>query len=434
MGILYFKHVELLVLWSLSLILVDDYINCGFKKQNIKMTYNFDKIIDRNNKNALSVQGFRGYLFGNYEKVEFPIPDSDLIKMWVADMEFETAPEIIESIKSRVDHGIFGYTLSSDIEYYKAIVSWIKKRHNYEFNYEHIVGAKGVIPALFYLVKQLCNEGEKAMVMTPSYAFFKHAADANNTELVYTRLIEKEGQFYMDFDDIRKKVIDDKLTTLIFCNPHNPTGRVWTEEELKELGDLCFQNGVTIISDEIHCDLLRNGSVFTPFQKLFPNSDQIVTCISASKTFNLAGMLMANTIIPNDHLRNQWQADNFPIENPLSMAAYHAAYTKGDLWLAALSEYLDSNFELVDRFIKEKLPKAKFTIPESTYLAWIDVSGYFENKNEEDLTLFFAQKAGILVEGGNMFVDNAEGYIRLNLACPQSRVIEGMERIRKALS
>ncbi len=397
------------------------------------MTYNFDEIIDRKQTNALSIEGFRGYLFGDYENLEFPLPDQDLIKMWVADMEFKTAPEIIDGIRKRIEHGIFGYTLSSEESYSRLIVDWIEERHNFLYNHEHIVSSKGVIPALFYLLRQLCKQGEKAMIMTPSYAFFKHAADANNIELVYTNLISDDGHFYMNFDDIRSKVSDKELTTLIFCSPHNPTGRLWTAEELKELGDICFQNGVTIISDEIHCDLVRNGAIFTPFQRVFPGSDQIVTCISASKTFNLAGLLLSNAIIPNDTLRRQWLADHLPIQNPLSLAAYKAAYTAGRPWLEALTKYLDSNFEEVDNFIRNRLPKARFTIPESTYLAWINVDAYFEKREVKDLTLFFAQKAGVLLEGGNMFVANSDGYIRLNLACPQRRLMEGMERIAKAL-
>jgi len=415
-------------------VLVSTFISFLYLKHILYMTYNFDEIIDRKHTNAFSNGGFRGYLFGNYENLEFPMPDQDLIKMWVADMEFQTAPEIIEGIKNRVDHGVFGYTLSLEESYTKSIVDWIETRHKYLYNHEHIVSSKGVIPALFYLINQLCNQGEKALIMTPSYAYFKHAADASNIELEYTRLIQKDDQFYMNFEDIRAKVSDEKMTTLIFCNPHNPTGRLWAAEELKELGDICFQNGVTVISDEIHCDLVRDGAIFTPFQKLFPDSDQIVTCISASKTFNLAGMLLANAIIPNDKLRSQWLTDHFSIQNPLSLAAYKAAYTVGGPWLEALNKYLDSNFNEVDNFIKKRLPKAKFVIPESTYLAWINVNAYFENYDEKDLTLFFAQKAGILLEGGNMFIDNADGYIRLNLACPKSRLIEGMERIASVLT
>ena len=379
------------------------------------MKYNFDEIIERRNTNAFSNEGFRSYLFGNYGNLEFPIADEDLIKMWVADMEFRTAPEIIDSVKNRINHGIFGYTLSSDESYSKAIVNWIEKRHNFRFDHEHIVDAKGVIPALFYLISKICKQGDKALIMTPSYAFFKHAADANNIELEYTKLINENGHFFMDFTDIETKVRDKKLTCLIFCNPHNPTGRVWIEDELKKLGDLCFENNVTIISDEIHCDLVREGVEFIPFQKVFPNSDQIVTCISASKTFNLAGMLMANTIIPNEELRNLWLTDNLPIQNPLSMAAYKAAYTVGDSWLEALTKYLDFNFMEVDRFLKRRLPKAKFIIPESTYLAWINVDEYFQDSDVKDLTLFFAQKAGVLLEGGNMFVDNAERIQKLTL-------------------
>lgn len=392
------------------------------------MSYNFDKIIDRRNTNSASMEGFRGYLFEGYENLNFKYPDDELIKMWVADMEFETAPEILDAIHKRLDHGILGYTMVFDPSYNQAITNWIENRHGYRFKEEHIVGSKGVIPALFSLVSFLCGVGDKALIMTPSYAFFKYAADANNTECVYTKLIPKEDRFVMDFEDIDLKTKDPKLTTLIFCNPHNPTGQLWTEEELKKLGDICFKNNVTIISDEIHCDILRRGKTFTPFQKIFPNSDKIVTCISASKTFNLAGLLMANVIIPNDQLRQQWTDNNLPIENPLSLAAYKAAYTSGADWLEELTDYLDKNFATLSEFIKTHLPYAKFYIPDSTYLAWIDVSHYFPK--ETDLTLYFAEHAGILLEGGNMFLHNADGFIRLNLACPKSKLEEGLKRIK----
>lgn len=396
------------------------------------MPYDFDKIIDRLHTNAVSMEGFRDYLFGEYDKVDFSVPDNDLIKMWVADMEFETAPEILDAIRKRLNHGILGYTMIFDQSYHQALVSWIGRRHGHRFQEQHIVNSKGVIPALFYLVKKLCAPGEKALIMTPSYAFFKHAADANATETIYTDLIEKSGDFYMDLEDIKAKTSDQSVTTLIFCNPHNPTGRVWTAEELKQLGDICFANGVTVISDEIHSDILRDGTVFTPMQKVFPDSTDIVTCVSASKTFNLAGLLLANIFIPNDTLRNQWNEDHMPIENPLSVAAYQAAYSEGQPWLDALTQYLDENFRLVEEYLINNLPKSKFKIPESTYLAWVDVSEYVTGI--DDLTLHFAQNAGILLEGGKMFVANADGYIRLNLACPRSQVLEGLKRIAKCLN
>lgn len=397
------------------------------------MKYDFDKMIDRANTSALSVDGFRDYLFGNYENLELGAADKDLVKMWVADMEFETAPEILNAIRRRVDHGIFGYTLSESRNYGRSVVQWIEDRHGYRFDPSHMVYSKGVIPALFYLFKQLCLPGDKAMIMTPSYGFFKHAADANGTELVYSRLIKVDGQYRMDFDTIRKQVADPQLSTLVFCNPHNPTGRLWTEHELKSLGEICLANDVTIVSDEIHCDLVRQGSTFVPFQKLFPHSDQIITCISASKTFNLAGMQLANTFIPNEKLRQQWQADHLPVENPLSLAAYEAAYTDGGAWLHELTDYVDANFRFVDQYLREHLPLVNFGVSESTYLAWVDVGPYVNNHGIEDLTLFFAQRGGILLEGANMFVDNGAANIRLNLACPRSRVEVGMARIVKAI-
>jgi len=398
------------------------------------MKYDFDKIIDRRSTDALSIDGYRDYLFGNYEELGLDTKSEDLLMMWVADMEFETAPDIVEAIRGRVDHGIFGYTMSDGHAYSNAVVDWIANRHGYQFDTNHMVFSKGVIPALYYLFKQLCHSGEKAMIMTPSYGFFKHAADANGTELVYSRLLKQNEQYILDYDKIVEQVMDPKLKTLVFCNPHNPTGRLWTEAELQLLGEICLANDVTILSDEIHSDLVREGNTFTPFQKLFPQSEKIITCISASKTFNLAGMQMANTFIPNDKLREQWQSDHLPVENPLSLAAYHAAYTKGGPWLEELTRYIDANFDFVADFLERNLPETNYQISQSTYLAWIDVGPYVKGHSINDLTLFFAQRGGILLEGANMFVDNGEHHIRLNLACPKSRVEEGMKRIQQALS
>ena len=236
----------------------------------------------------------------------------------------------------------------------------------------------------------------------------------------------------MDFDDIRQKVEDEKLTLCILCSPHNPTGRLWTNEELKKLGQICFDNNVVVISDEVHCDLLRTDKKFTPLAKLFPDSQQIITCMAPSKTFNLAGLMLANIIIPNDVLREKWKKQHFPLDNPLSIAGAQAAYTSGHDWLQELTSYLDQNFEFLEKYLIKHLPEAIFQIPDSTYLAWINLSAYFDEN--ENLTLFFANNSGVLLEGGNMFVSNADGYIRLNLACPRSVLEEGLNRIVKSIN
>lgn len=395
------------------------------------MKYDFDQLIDRQNTNAMTTDGFRDYLFGEVENLNIPFPDEELISLWVADMGFAVAPKIIEGIKKRLEHPIFGYTQVSDPAYKKAFLNWTKTRYDWAFEDEHLVFSKGVVPALFDFIKIICEPGEKALIMTPSYALFKHAADANGTEMVTSDLIYDSENYTIDFEDFRKKAADEKVSLFIFCNPHNPTGRVWTEQEMRQLGEICFENKVMILSDEIHCDLLRVGKNFTPLAKLFPESDQIITCMAPSKTFNLAGFMFSNIVIPNDALREKWKQSTLPIDNPLSIAAAQAAYTSGEDWLKELKIYLDGNFDFLQDYLAEHLPKAKFTIPESLYLAWVNVGDYFPP--EENLTLFFAEKAGVLLEGGNMFVSNADGFIRLNLAIPRSILKEGLDRIRDAI-
>ena len=396
------------------------------------MKYDFDQIIDRRNTNAMSIEGFREYLFDENGQLDFPCADDEFISMWIADMEFASPPEISAALKKRIDHGIFGYSQIFDPKYKSSFLNWTKTRYDWSFEPEHLVTSKGVIPALFSLIEYICLPDEKVLIVTPSYAFFKHAADYNNRELVTSDLLCEAGHYDLDFDDLQKKAADEKVKLCIFCSPHNPTGRVWKEEELKRLGKICLENNVMIISDEIHCDLLRSGKKFTPLAKLFPESDQIITTMAPSKTFNLAGFMLANIIIPNDDLRKTWKEKQLPIDNPLSIVAAQTAYSEGQSWLSELTIYLDENFIFLQKYLQEKLPKAIFQIPDSTYLAWVDVSVYFE-KNE-NLTLFFANQAGVLLEGGNMFVANSDGYIRLNLACPRARLKEGLNRISKAIN
>lgn len=395
------------------------------------MNYNFDKIIDRKGTNAMSLLGFREYLFGETEGLNLPCSDDELISMWIADMEFATAPPIVEALQKRVAHPIYGYTQLFDPAYKNAFLNWVKTRYDWRFDLDHLLISKGIIPALFNLIGYICKADEKVMIVTPSYAFFKHGADYNGVELVTSDLMITDGKYELDFDDLRQKAEDEKVRLCIFCNPHNPTGRVWETEELRTLGQICLDNNVLIISDEVHCDLLRTGVDFTPLAKLFPDTDQIITCMSPSKTFNLAGFSFANIIIPNEALRTKWLERHLPIENPLSIVAAKAAYESGSDWLEDLKKYLDENFIFLEAYLKKHLPNALFKIPGSTYLAWINVGSYLPE--EENLTLFFANRAGVLLEGGNMFVSNSDGYIRLNLACPRSRLKEGLDRIVKAL-
>ncbi len=396
------------------------------------MKYDFDEIINRQDTNAMSVHGFRDYLFKGVKNLQLPCADDQLVSMWIADMDFAMAPEIIDGVKDRLDQKICGYSQIFSTDYHQAFLQWCQNRYGWSFQKEHCCNAHGIVPALFDMVDMVCRADEKVLIFTPSYGFFRHAVVGKGRELICSDLINDNGYFHIDFEDVEKKVRDHKLTLCLLCNPHNPTGRVWRKEELTKLGELLLDNNVTIVSDEIHCDLLRAGQKFTPLAKLFDNHEKIITCMAPSKTFNLAGMMFANVIIHDEYLREQWLHKNFPIVNPLSLAAAQAAYQNGDSWLKQLCHYLDDSCEYLQHFLQQHLPQARYTIPESTYLAWVDVNAYFSS--DENLTRFFAEKAGVLLEGGDMFVANADGFIRLNLACPRSKLKKALQKIKSAIA
>ncbi len=396
------------------------------------MQYAFDEIIERRNTNAMNTDGFRQYIFHADETMQFPYADEDFVRMWVADMEFAVAPEIIEAIEERLKKRIFGYTKVFDPAYYEAFRNWCEQRYGWHPEKAHLVTSPGVIPALYELTGYLCQSSDQVLILTPSYAYFKHAVDFHALQTVCSDLKEENGYYTIDFEDFAKKAADPHTKLCIFCNPHNPTGRVWHKDELLQVAQICKENDLWLISDEIHCDILRIGQTHTPMAKVMPDYDKIITCMAASKSFNLAGLMFSNVIIPNDKLRETWKKRHYDFENPLSIAATQAAYTKGGAWLDAMRQYLDENFAFCAAFIQEHLPRATFRIPEATYLAWVDISAYVSE--EENLPLLFANEAGVLLEGGDMFVANSNGYIRLNLACPRSILQKGLTRIADLLA
>ena len=393
--------------------------------------YNFDEIIDRKNTNALNIDGFRGYIFGDDGSMKFPYADDEFIRMWVADMEFATPEVVIDAMRDRLDKRIFGYTKIFGEDYYNAFSSWCKRRYNWTFKKSELVTSNGIIPALYELVDYITKADEKVLFQTPSYAYFKYAADFHNRESVCSDLVYNDGYYTIDFEDFEKKASDEKTKLFIFCNPHNPSGRVWKEDELLKIAEIIKKYDLWVISDEIHCDLLRNNQQHIPLGKVMKDYDKLITAMAPSKTFNLAGMMISNIIIRNKDLRETWLSRHYNFDNPLSLAASQAAYEKGEPWLVELQQYLDENFVYVEDYLSKNLPKARFKISEATYLAWVDLNEYFDKK--EDLPMFFAHNAGVLLEGGDMFVQNSDGFIRLNLACPREVLAKGMERISKAI-
>lgn len=394
--------------------------------------YNFDEVIDRRHTNAMNTDGFRGYIFHADETMTFPYADEDFIRMWVADMEFATPDVVIEGMRERLDKRIFGYTRVFEKSYYDALSEWCKRRYDWTFDRKALVMSNGIIPALYELVNYICKPDEKVLFLTPSYAYFKYAADFNERGYMCSDLKSEDGRYHIDFDDLAGKAADEKTALFILCNPHNPSGRVWSENELRRMAEIIENNHMWVISDEIHCDLLRRNQKHIPLGKVMPDYGRLITCMAPSKTFNLAGMMISNIIIRDEELRKIWLSRHYNFDNPLSIAAAQSAYEKGEPWLEELQLYLDENFRFVGEYLAEHLPRAKYRISEATYLAWVDLSGYFEP--DEHLPKFFAYKAGVLLEGGNMFVQNSEGFIRLNLACPKATLAEGLRRICEAVN
>ena len=398
------------------------------------MKYNFDEQIDRRNTNALNTDGFRGYIFHAGPEKVFPYKDEEFIRMWVADMEFATAPAVCQAMKERIDRRIFGYTNVFGTDYYEALKKWCEDLYGWSFPQEELTFSSGIIPALYELAEDLLEKDETILITTPAYGFFQHTAEYNHVGLSCSPLKRVDGMFQIDFEDFERRAADPKTKLILWCNPHNPTGRMWTEEELAKVGEIAKKYDLWLISDEIHCDLIRHGKRHIPMGKVLPDYKKLIICMSASKTFNFAGLMFSNIIIRDPKLRETFtQRDkNVGFVNPVSLAAHTAAYQKGREWLEELKLYLDENFAFLDSFLKKYFPEAVYNIPEATYLAWIDMRNCLPGV--ENLPDFFANKAGVLLEGGDgLFVGNANGYIRLNLAMPRAMLECGLNRMKDAM-
>ena len=401
------------------------------------MKYNFDEIVDRRHTNALNTDGFRGYIFHDFEgKKTFPFKDDEFVRMWVADMEFAMCPAIIQAIKDRADKRIIGYSQVFEPEFFQAYNSWCEKMYGWTYPKEEICFSLGIIPALYTLVDLLLGDYDYAIINTPAYGYFQHPIDERHKHAIHNKLkCDAQGNWTIDFDALEKDASNPFAKLLIWCNPQNPTGRVWTEEELRKVAAIVEKHNLWIISDEIHCDLLRQGVKHIPMAKIMPEYKKLITCTSVSKAFNMAGMMFAEIIIRDKGLRDLYigTTNAYAMNvNPLSIAAHQAAYEHGSEWLDQLKTYLDGNFQFVKDTLDRELPDITFQIPQATYLAWVNMNPYLGDV--EDIPDFMANKAGVLLEGGDaLFVDNAKGYIRLNLAMPRSIIAEGMKRIVKAI-
>ena len=389
------------------------------------MKYNFDEIIDRSGTSATKM-----------ESLPKGCPD-DALPLWVADMDFACAEPILKALHERIDKKIFGYTMYDTDECLGAVLNWYKKRYGWEEQKENLFFCGGIVSAYAALLNLLTKEGEGVVIQRPIYYPFTMKANSNGRQIVDSPLIYADGNYTIDFDDLDKKMAEPNNKVLVFCSPHNPAGRVWTEEEIRKVVDICKKYDKWIICDEIHCDLLRCGMTFHPILKVAPDyADRIAVCTAPSKTFNLAGMKTSNIVIHNKELQAAWKELiggklSMNGAGTLGLTAMIAAYNEGEEWLEQLKEYLDGNFAYIDAFLKEHLPKAHMVPSEGTYLAWIDFNGYVDG-DAEKLEEIMQKKARVALDEGYIFGDAGRGFERINIATPRSVVEDCMDRILKA--
>ena len=385
--------------------------------------YNFDEEIDRTGTESVKWDEFPGTL-----------------PMWVADMDFKAAPCILKALQRRLDHGVFGYELLPD-RYFEAISRWFAARHGWKgIGREHIVPTTGVIAAYSAAIKAMTVPGDQVIDQTPCYNAFFPAIRNNKCVEVHNLLRYEGGRYTIDFEDLARKAAEPRAKVLLLCNPHNPAGRVWTREELLAVGEICLRNGLFVISDEIHCELTYPGHDYTPWATL--DADMVrhsVSCISPTKAFNIAGIQIANIFAADpDVLRKMDRAinDNECCDvNVFGATALQAAYREGGPWLDELRKYLKANAETVYDFLKNELPGVTALPLEGTYLMWLDCrSALHEGEAlegfSERLAAHLREQAGLTLSTGTLYGPEGEGFERLNIACPRTRLKEGLRRLR----
>jgi len=388
------------------------------------MEYNFDKIINRAGTHSLK-----------WDFCEKLTGEKEILPMWIADMDFEAPEPVVEAIRKWTEHGIFGYTERSDT-YYDAVIQWMKKRHDWEVHKEWITFTPGVVPSINIAVQAFSQPGDKVILQPPVYYPFMSAVLNNGRRVVNNNLRIEEGRFLMDYEAL-KNSIDEKTRMIILCSPHNPVGRVWTKDELETLARICLDHDIIMVSDEIHSDLVMKQYSHTPLATLSEEVEKaVVTCTAPNKTFNLAGLQMANIIIPNRTLYNQFKNTvakaGLEMANMFGIVATEAAYNHGEEWLEQLLKYLQQNYNFLVSFIEENIPQVKVFPLEGTYLVWLDFRSY--GLSDEKMKELLRKKAKVWLSEGYIFGRGGEGFQRMNIACPRKLLEEGLTRIAKALN
>ncbi|MED0701435.1 MalY/PatB family protein [Aeribacillus composti] len=385
----------------------------------------FDQVIKRKGTQSYKWD-FTKELFGH----------EDVLPMWVADMDFKSPDAVIAALKERVEHGVYGYTgVASKTK--KSVQNWLKTRHGWEISADSLDFCSGVVEAMSIAIQALTEEGDRIVIQPPVYKPFFDMVKYNKRIVVENELVLKDGRYSIDFEDLAEKLADPSVKMLILCNPQNPSGRVWTKEELAKIGELCLENGVFVFSDEIHSDILLFGNKHTPFASISESFAQnSITAIAPSKTFNLAGLQASAVIIPDRKILGEFKQvkrkqGHFSL-NIFGITAMEAAYNNGHEWLDSLLLYLEENVKLVEQYIGEHLKSINVIHPDSTYLIWLDCRSL--NMTEQQLKKQLLEKGKLALELGSKYGKAGEGFVRMNIGCPRQMVLDGLKRLKTALS
>ena len=384
----------------------------------MKQKYNFDEVVSRHNSNS--------YKWDSSE-------DNDVLPMWIADMDFRTPSPVIEALAKRVQHGIFGYAKVPQA-YYEAVTGWFARRHQFVFQKEWILFTTGVVPALSAIIKALTAPGDKVLVQEPVYNCFFSSIRNNGCIRVSNDLVYDNGNYRIDFDDFERKAADPDVKLFLLCSPHNPAGRMWTREELIKMGEICLRNQVIVVSDEIHCDLVYPPNKHIPFASISNDFLQhSVTCTAPSKTFNLAGLQVANILASDPEIRKKIDKAlniNEVCEiNPFAIEGLIAAYNEGEDWLEQLLPYLHANYTFLKDFLAKNIPQLKVLPLQATYLVWIDCSAF--RQTDKEITEELLKKSKLWLNEGTMYGSGSNHFLRINIACPRTLLEEGLNRMKR---
>lgn len=388
------------------------------------MRYDFDAVCDRMGTHAVKWEaGQRLIEYGLTERF-----DDDTLSLFLADMDFACPEPVLRALHERVDRGIFGYTsFATSPAYVQAIQGWFKRRHDWTIDPASIVYSPGTVEALGAAVRAFTEEGDGVIIQRPVYSPFTSTIENNNRRVVNNALVNNDGYYTIDMDDFQAKAADPSTRMFVLCSPHNPVGRVWTPEELTQMARICLENGVVLIADEIHGDLVRAGMTHYPICTLVED-DRLISCTAINKTFNTAGLHCSNIIINNPDMREQFSAAlGHKSPTPFAITALIAAYNEGEDWLTQVNAYIDDNFAFLDRFLRERMPEVKFRIPEGTYIGWMDFRGYGLSPEAVHRRIYV--EANVVLEDGHLFGEEGRGFQRICVPSPRCLIEEAMERI-----